>query len=645
MLKLNYMHSFIINILRENTRNKLLFLLILGFISMQAQPQTFDVLVIGGGASGTAASIESARLGAKTVLVEEFSWLGGMLTSAGVSAIDGNNKLPSGIWGEFRDSLINYYGSSQALSTGWVSEVLFEPSVGNMIFQTITHKEKNLSICFNSTLQKVSRENNIWTATINTPNGQLIVKSKILIDATELGDVAKMCGVKYDIGMEDRHITGEPAAADKAYNIIQDLTYVSILKDYHHDVTIPRPVDYDSILYSCCCINPLCKIDKGEGKPAWSPQGMITYGKLPNEKYMINWPAEGNDYYLNIIEMTPKERVEALKKAKSITMGFLYFLQTKLGMNTLGLADDEFPSSDKLPFIPYHRESRRIHGLVRFTENHIVSPYTQPDKLYRTNIAVGDYPVDHHHGKYNGEEKLPDLAFHPVPSYGLPLGTLIPQNADGLIIAEKSISVSNIANGATRLQPVVLQIGQAAGTLAALSVAQNKKIDEVAVRDVQNSLLKHGGYLMPYLDVKKNHPAYLALQHVGSTGILKGVGKSVSWSNETWFKADSILRMNELEGLTDVYPYIRIDKNDNNELTWNDALKIVKEIAKKEKLATAKNVKSALTDIYKSFRTKSKMDKFDSKTKITRLEMAVLIDKILDPFNNKPVNIKGEYLN
>ena len=32
-----------------------------------------------------------------------------------------------------------------------------------------------------------------------------------------------------------------------------------------------------------------------------------------------------------------------------------------------------------------------------------------------------------------------------------------------LIVAEKSISVSNIINGTTRLQPMVMQIGQAAG--------------------------------------------------------------------------------------------------------------------------------------------------------------------------------------
>ena len=179
---------------------------------------------------------------------------------------------------------------------------------------------------------------------------------------------------------------------------------------------------------------------------------------------MINWPIEGNDYYLNLLDMTPGERTAALQYAKDFTLGFVYFMQTELGMNTLGLADDEFPTEDLLPFIPYHRESRRIHGKVRFTLPHISEPYSQSQPLYRTAIAVGDYAVDHHHARYTGEEELPNLYFHAVPSFGLPLGTLLPQgDFSNFIVAEKSISVSNIVNGATRLQPVVMQIGTAAG--------------------------------------------------------------------------------------------------------------------------------------------------------------------------------------
>jgi choline dehydrogenase-like flavoprotein len=47
-----------------------------------------DVLIIGGGASGSMAGIQSARMGSETLIAEKGPWLGGMLTSAGVSAID-----------------------------------------------------------------------------------------------------------------------------------------------------------------------------------------------------------------------------------------------------------------------------------------------------------------------------------------------------------------------------------------------------------------------------------------------------------------------------------------------------------------------------------------------------------------------------
>lgn len=72
------------------------------FYKIYAQKsQQTDVLIIGGSTSGTMAGIQSARMGVKTIIVEETPWLGGMLTSAGVSAIDGNHNMPSGLWGNF----------------------------------------------------------------------------------------------------------------------------------------------------------------------------------------------------------------------------------------------------------------------------------------------------------------------------------------------------------------------------------------------------------------------------------------------------------------------------------------------------------------------------------------------------------------
>lgn len=84
-----------------------LFLVVSYSSCMHSEEDKVDVLIIGGGASGVTSGIQSARMGANTLILEESTWLGGMLTSAGVSAVDGNYRLPAGLWGEFKKRFIN----------------------------------------------------------------------------------------------------------------------------------------------------------------------------------------------------------------------------------------------------------------------------------------------------------------------------------------------------------------------------------------------------------------------------------------------------------------------------------------------------------------------------------------------------------
>lgn len=615
----------------------LIMIFLQGCSSDKTEYISIDLLIVGGGASGTAAGVTSSRLGINSVIIEETSWLGGMLTSAGVSAIDGNYNLQSGFFGEYIDSLASYYGGMESLKTGWVSSVLYEPSVGNKILNNIVSKEQKLSVEFNSSLKSIQKRDERWYVEVETPEGIKKYNPKIVIDATELGDVADACGVGYDIGMDSRDETGEKIAPEKSNDIIQDLTYVAILKDYGYDVTIPRPANYDSTHYLCSSINDLCVSPK-EPDRMWSKEKMITYGKLPNNKYMINWPIEGNDYYLDIIRNNTAERNELLQQAKDFTLGFIYFIQTELGMNTLSLADDEFPTSDNLPFIPYHRESRRIHGVVQFNMNHITDPYTQEQKLYRTSVAVGDYPIDHHHARYPDWDKLPNLYFYPVPSYGLPLGVMIPKNVEDLIVAEKSISVSNLVNGTTRLQPVVLQIGQVAGTLASLAVLQNKSINNVLVRDVQKILLDNGSYLLPYLDVEKKDKLFLSLQRIGVTGIMKGIGRNEGWANQTWFRSNDLMDFADLEGLKDFYP--EIDLYGEGYVTLQQSIDIVSQISKLYNIEVEGKLLDRISEIYIQF----EFPDLDLNRNITRGEMAVILDNVLNPFEEKHINIFGEII-
>src|SRR6185436_966899 len=151
-----------------------------------------DVLVIGGGTGGTAAAIQSARMGVRTVLIEPTTMLGGMLTAAGVSCTDGNDQLPSGMWEELRQALYKHYGRNK-LNTGWVSNTCFEPHVGDSIFKAWAAKEINLKVYFGYAFEEVIQEGNKVTGaffnSIDDAEPQLRIKAKVIIDATELGDV------------------------------------------------------------------------------------------------------------------------------------------------------------------------------------------------------------------------------------------------------------------------------------------------------------------------------------------------------------------------------------------------------------------------------------------------------------------------
>ena len=486
------------------------------FAQAQAVVQT-ELLIIGGGASGTTAGIQASRMGVQTLIIEETAWLGGMLTAAGVSAIDGNHQLPSGLWGEFRNKLYTYYGGPAAVETGWVSNTLFEPSVGNKLLKELANQDQ-LEIWYEAQWVKVDRIDNLWQVSVKKGNKNYTIQAKVLIDATELGDVMAATGAAYSIGMDSRAVTGESYAPEQANSIIQDLTYVAVLKDFGAgaDKTIKKPIGYDPAVFehSCDVADPAAK----DNTPIIDCSKMITYGKLPNGKYMINWPKHGNDIYLNIIEQTPQARTEALKEAKLHTLRFVYYLQTVMGFKNLGLADDEFPTKDGLPMIAYNRESRRLKGKANLTLQFVAAPYQQNQAYYRSGVAVGDYTIDHHHLK-NPAAPAIDFVKIKVPAYNVPLGSLVPQNTKGLIVAEKSISVSNIVAGATRLQPVVLGIGQAAGALAAVAIKNGQDPAEVNIREVQQALLDSKAYLMPFIDVK---PTDAYFQAVGVVVVVVG---------------------------------------------------------------------------------------------------------------------------
>ena len=144
-----------------------------------------------------------------------------------------------------------------------------------------------------------------------------------------------------------------------------------------------------------------------------------------------------------------------------------------------------------------------------------------------TAIAVGNYANDHHYP--GGDWPLAPKScrwggrWSGTP-FCIPYGALVSQSTGNLLAADKCISVSHMANGATRLQPLVINLGQAAGLAAALCLQRGCRPAELPVEALQRALIQEptapaGPF--PLWDTPWHHPQWQqrqlrALQEPGS---------------------------------------------------------------------------------------------------------------------------------
>ena len=407
---------------------------------------------------------------------------------------------------------------------GAVSRICHEPKVSIAVLQSMLApwvSNGKLRILLNTHPVSASVQGDQIQSInfLNSNNGEsLDLQARIFIDASEEGDLLPMSGAEYVIGAESIKQTGEPRAPDEADPAnIQALTYCFAVDHLDgEDHTIDRPQMYDfwksfvpdldppwsgkllSLAYSFprnLTPKSLPFIPCGMSEPApntkdlnlWLYRRIIDRdnfkpGAYTSDISLINWPQ--NDYMLgNITDVTEEERAKHLYQAKQLSLSLLYWLQTeaprtdgKLGWRGLRLRKDIVGTSDGLAKYPYVRESRRIKAEFTILEQHLtLEARKQPDTAgqilaapFKDTVGIGYYHLDLHPS--TGGNNYIDTASVP---FQIPLGAMIPERMDNLIPGCKNIGTTHISNGCYRLHPVEWSIGEAAGALAAHSLARN----------------------------------------------------------------------------------------------------------------------------------------------------------------------------
>jgi hypothetical protein len=505
-----------------------------------------EILIAGGGTGGVAAALAAARSGRRVVLLEETDWLGGQMTSQGVSALDEHEHIESfggtRSYYELRARLREHYGKPNP-GACWVTRLAFEPRVAvgvieGMLKPYVEPEKLSIHRRMKTVAVTTERDRISEVVAMGLDDGRLVrFRPELVIDATELGDVLPLCGAEHVVGAETVAETGEAQAQplEAKPHCVQSFTYTFACerRGAGENHVIARPEKYEHYK-SAQPYSLRIEVHGGEiyGETSgWleyrlyetmpgTKGGLWTYRRLiegksfsGNDVTMFNWP--GNDYRdRSILDCSPLEAARALQDAKRVSLGFLYWLQTEQGAPELRLRPDVMGSVDGLSKHPYIRESRRIKARKTIVEQEVSAHHQKGLRAahFADSVGVGWYPIDIHRA---GPDDVG--ASCRTKPFQIPLGALLPVRLANLIAGAKNIGTTHITNGCYRLHPVEWNIGEAAGALAAFALENRSspaavRGDAVARGRFQRRLLEAGIPLAWQTNTSVGDPRFVAEQ-------------------------------------------------------------------------------------------------------------------------------------
>ncbi|MEB3306707.1 MAG: FAD-dependent oxidoreductase [Cyanobacteriota bacterium] len=501
-------------------------------VAMEQRSDQADVVVWGGGTGGAAAAIQAARSGAPTLLLTPGSWLGGMVSAAGVCCPDGNELTPwqTGLWGAFLREL--QHQEPEGLDHNWVSCFGYRPATAEAILQRWVGQLPLLRWWPNCAMRAVERQGPRIEAVVVEQQHQLCrVSLQVLIDGSDRGDLLPLAEEPFRLGWEAQEEWNEPSAPslerlgnDPFFRRqpVQSPTWV-VMGQLRTQAAQPGVEIPDS---------PSLRDPFAGASDTFGLERTITYGRLPGGLVMLNWPLHGNDWHDGLERAFSADSSAQAALAAAMQTHSLAFAQAleEASHGWLGLGN-AFPAGAGSPHacmaaMPYWREGRRLRGLHVVIEQNLLpqasgaalAPLPLDDRGAIQSIAVGNYANDHH---YPG----PDWPLAPKSCrwggrwsgtpFCIPYAALISSTSENLLAADKAFSTSHMANGATRLQPLILNIGQAAGAAAALAIREGLLPAELPVRQLQETLISDPiapAGPIPLWDTPWHHPEWAIRQ-------------------------------------------------------------------------------------------------------------------------------------
>ncbi len=413
----------------------------------------YDIIVVGGGFSGSAAALSAARSGAKVLLIERLNCLGGAPSTMLVNpfmeyftrdpATKEKKLLSRGIFEEIIDSLKKMNA---------MNGMVFNPEYLKLILNRKLLSE-GVDLLFNTSLSgAVMKDGKISSIEVINKSGKLELSSDYYIDATGDADLTFSAGFDCSLGRD-----GD--------GLCQPMTMCFTIGNVD-------PEMYDRY--------------RGKIMKMWQEEKKKGYIKNPMDTIMVIPTMFPGIIHLNATRVVGKDPTDCfdITKADIEAREQAFELLEVLRRIVPGFERADILNTALQTGV---RESRRIVG-----EHILTADELKSCTVFHDSIAVGNYDIDIHNPLGAGTSHY---FFKEGEYYTIPYRSLIPKGAKNLLVAGRCISATHEAQASIRIMPIVCTLGEAAGTAAAIAVREGKAVTDIDISLLRETLKNNGAVI------------------------------------------------------------------------------------------------------------------------------------------------------
>ncbi|UFN47903.1 FAD-dependent oxidoreductase [Roseomonas sp. OT10] len=465
-------------------------------MAQRLRHEEYDVVVVGGGCAGVAAAISAAKSGAKTLLIEAGSMIGGELITG--LPVDGalnarGEWIVGGSMKEILDEherLGGYIGPIKDWRLIWY--VCIDPEIMKIAVSNVVRRHGVDVWMYSFAEDVVTNRGEVTGVVVLNKRQRTLVSAKVFIDCSGDGDVAMMAGAETMVSNE----MGEFQPLTMLFRIsgVRTEPLLRFCVEHPENLAVGESEWMGAELSPRECAERLYE----QGQPAVFIKGQgpliqdgVRSGALKYETALIGIipvSKERGEVSVNTTRIANIDATDTVKLSEAF--GSL----VDQAWSCISFMRGHIPGFEEAHFSGLAhrvgiRETRRVRGEYVLTGDDVLHARKRPED----GIGKGSHHIDIHQDGF----KQVRIPVRGGGSYDMPYEMLIPVGVKNVFAAGRCMSADREGHGSARVMGPCMAQGDAAGLAASMSLHLNDpgNVRGVPVGRLRDGLRRQGAIL------------------------------------------------------------------------------------------------------------------------------------------------------